>query len=520
MKNVRFILLFYKMSYSCKNTNKRKLCIQKCKTCLGRSFETVWIEKRLNGKNRPVVKFKPSKYWNVELNNGVLPYQVTKNSNQKFWFTFRGHTFILKLDECTRNNNWCPYMAGKILCSNLKCKSCYKRSYKSCFNSIEWYQEMNGDITPRDVLKNSHTMFYFICHVCSHYYQTGLDRRVKGDGCPYCNGDAICSMVNDPEIHGSSACKFCFDNSLISHDCAKDITIIPGYNPPDFDPRFVRKYSNKEIWFTCSEPRCKGLGHHFKSKIDNITMGGNWCPFCSSPPKRLCENDGPSPCKPCFENSLASSNRVDQISKNNDQPINPRQTLKNADMYVIFVCELCNEEFTMHLNNVSSGGQWCPNHVNKTEAKMFLWLKNKYPVEIIKEWRVDFCRNPETGRHLPYDFYIPSLKLIVEIDGPQHFVQVHNWARTPEETQKLDQYKEIMATIRGITVIRLLQTDVLYDKNDWENHFTNVVDEITVDIQTVNSSATLEILNPRRSDFSNVIRIYEGEIEYGTFSVQ
>jgi hypothetical protein len=37
------------------------------------------------------------------------------------------------------------------------------------------------------------------------------------------------------------------------------------------------------------------------------------------------------------------------------------------------------------------------------------------------------CRNPETGNHLYFDFYIPSLNIIVEYDGQQHFKPVIMW---------------------------------------------------------------------------------------------
>jgi len=122
-------------------------------------------------------------------------------------------------------------------------------------------------------------------------------------------------------------------------------------------------------------------------------------------------------------------------------------------------------------------------------------LKRKYPnVVIIKEWKSDECTNSETGRRLPFDFYIPEFNVIVEIDGPQHFVQVSNW-QSPEETQKMDRFKENFALSQNINVIRLLQTDVLYDRNDWEILFEEEFADLPIDDE------------PRM-----VVKIYGGEV--------
>ena len=103
--------------------------------------------------------------------------------------------------------------------------------------------------------------------------------------------------------------------------------------------------------------------------------------------------------------------------------------------------------------------------VNKTE-KMFLeWFENKYKhLDIKHQAKYDWCKNK---RPLPFDFSIESLKLIIEIDGPQHFRQVSNW-QTPEITQARDEYKTQKALENGYTVIRILQEDIYKSVVGWE----------------------------------------------------
>ena len=67
-----------------------------------------------------------------------------------------------------------------------------------------------------------------------------------------------------------------------------------------------------------------------------------------------------------------------------------------------------------------------------------------------------------------------DLKIIVEIDGAQHYQQVSNWA-SPLHNQIRDYIKEKLATNEEINIIRLKQEDVFNDKNDWQNKFENFV---------------------------------------------
>ena len=79
----------------------------------------------------------------------------------------------------------------------------------------------------------------------------------------------------------------------------------------------------------------------------------------------------------------------------------------------------------------------------------------------------DWCRNPDTTKFLPFDFVIEALKVIIELDGPQHFKQVRNWMN-PSKAYLRDRYKEYVAKQNGYTVIRILQEDAWEDRIEWK----------------------------------------------------
>ncbi len=62
------------------------------------------------------------------------------------------------------------------------------------------------------------------------------------------------------------------------------------------------------------------------------------------------------------------------------------------------------------------------------------------------------------------------------MDGLQHFKQVTNWSPY-KKTQDADIFKMIQANKNNITVVRILQKDVLYNKNNWEKNLKEVIKE-------------------------------------------
>jgi very-short-patch-repair endonuclease len=123
--------------------------------------------------------------------------------------------------------------------------------------------------------------------------------------------------------------------------------------------------------------------------------------------------------------------------------------------------------------DIISSGCWCPYCVNKTEQKLYDKLSILYPT-LQQQFKVDWCKNKT---HLPFDFVIPENKIIIELDGRQHFEQVRNWD-DPKKTQENDKYKMKCANYNNYSVIRILQEDVFYDSYDWLSELNDNIKDI------------------------------------------
>lgn len=321
----------------------------------------------------------------------------------------------------------------QTLCDDEECVKCFFKSFESHPKAKYWSDE--NDKTPRQVFKSSGKKYKFDCK-CGHEFEMLLYNITRNKWCPYCVNQKLCDDKN---------CVLCFDKSFASHKKSKYWS-----ESNEKNPRQVFKSSYKKYTFDC---KC---GHQFDSTLSNITCKNTWCRYCSKPAKKLCDDEN---CTSCFNNSFASSKKSKYWSQSNE--MTPRQVFKSTDKKYKFVCEH-EHKFKARLDQVISGS-WCPHCKHKTETKLYEWLKeNNY--KVTPGAKYDWCKNIT---FLPFDFAVEKYKIIIELDGRQHFTQVSNWT-SPKYTQANDRYKMEKALENGYTVIRLLQEDVWNDKNNWK----------------------------------------------------
>ncbi len=381
-----------------------------------------------------------SKCWSDK--NITEPREVFLNSRIKFWFDCDVCKHEFETNPNNVNNGcFCPFCANKKLCENPKCKSCFGKSFAS-HPKAEYWSDKNTT-KPRDIFKSSGKKFWFVCDICNHLFEIKLDNVNHGEFCPFCASKKLCDDIN---------CQICFKKSFASYSKA-----ICWGNENNLKPRYVFLNSNMKFSFECDI--CK---HKFSSSLNNIT-GGEFCPYCSKPPQKLCDN---SECKLCFEKSFANHLRSKNWSKKNK--LKPRDVFLNCGRKFWFECDICDHEFEIRLDNVNNG-EFCPFCIHKTETKLYDLLKDIYP-SLIRQYRID-------SRGYLFDFFIPEHKIIIELDGAQHFEQISNWV-PPEETFHRDLLKMQKVIEHNISIIRILQEDVLYDKYSWLEELKGNINKI------------------------------------------
>ena len=417
----------------------KKLCEDnECNLCFEKSFASHEKSKYLHDKT-------------------INPRTLFKNTNKKHWFDCDkcDHSFEMVVSGIYTCNRWCAYCAHQKLCEDAECKSCFENSFASHEKSKYLH---NKAINPRSIFKNTHKKFLFDCDKCEHKFETRLlNINQQNSGCPYCSTHCVilCKDIN---------CNQCFEKSFASHDFSNFWDVEKN---GEIKPRDIFKYCDKKYWFNCDK-----CSHNLHIMIKGITREHKWCSYCSH--QKLCEM---TDCQLCFNNSFASVERSKLL---HDKTINPRTLFKSTNKRFKFDCNLCNGVFETQLADITKG-VWCPFCMNKTEQMLFDKLVLYYPL-LKRQYKKDWCKKIN---YLPFDFVIEDLKIIIELDGKQHFEQIGNWM-SPEKTQENDLYKMKCANENGFSIIRILQDDVFKDKYDWLTELCENIEKITMENRVQN----------------------------------
>ncbi len=200
-----------------------------------------------------------------------------------------------------------------------------------------------------------------------------------------------------------------------------------------------------------------------KAKKREITLKHNECGHTYTIP--LYEfTDGKRRCAKCKGKVLRKhfAEKIGTIQKKTDDITDGEYSFID-DHYVnskhkhSFKHNTCGTVFPKTWDKFRSG-QRCPicqrKGMESMASRYARDILDHFNIEYSCEERFEDCINPETGKVLPFDYYLPKINLIIEIDGEQH----DRASFTPwdvEGTIKRDKIKNGYAEKKGIELVRI-----------------------------------------------------------------
>lgn len=187
-------------------------------------------------------------------NHNINLFSLTCGSSKKkiLWNCEKGHMWDDNVAHRVSGRN-CPY------CSKTKKRVC-KDNCLAVINpnlSVQWHKVKNVNNTPFDVTPKSNKIVWWICNN-GHEWESSVDNRSRGRGCPYCSGRKVCV----------SNCLMTINPALCNEwDYEKNSTLTP------FD---VTQFSVKKVWWKCEN------GHSWFATISNRSSGAG-CKQCNNP---------------------------------------------------------------------------------------------------------------------------------------------------------------------------------------------------------------------------------------------
>lgn len=203
-----------------------------------------------------------AKEWHPEKNGTLTPQQVHENSGLKAWW----------LGEC--GHEWETEIKTRIK-DNAPCPICTNRKVEVGFNDLatkypalvdEWHSELNGDLTPQDVVYGSPRKVWWHGK-CGHDWLSPIDLRVKQyekdpdkTGCLVCRNRHLLVGFNDFATR--------YPHLAVELHPEKSIHIDPT--------SFIS--STEVVWWKCCE-----CGYEWEDSISHrATKNGTKCPVCTN----------------------------------------------------------------------------------------------------------------------------------------------------------------------------------------------------------------------------------------------
>lgn len=369
--------------------------------------------------------------------------KIVLSSRTKYLFQCQKcpHTYECNISNLVGLNRGCPYccISSKKLCG---CDICFNKSLASHPKS---QYVLDKSIDVMQISLGSNITLDFKCPECNHIFNSAVNQVTKNkkpSWCPYCSvpTKVLCDDEN---------CQHCLNRSFASHPKSKYLA------DKSINPRSIFLASESMYLFNCD--KCE---HQFEKRVYSITSKNHpvWCPYCVN--QKLCD------CQKCYNKSFASHPKSKFLA---DKSIDASKIFKGSETKYMFHCDNCENKFSAAICNIThpSEPKWCRYCKNKTEKKLYQFLKYLYP-NIITEFSAEWCKNKLSLR---FDICLPDINVIIELDGRQHFQEIRNWGDPAIRTQT-DIYKMKCAIKNGYSVIRILQENVYYDRQNWKTLLT------------------------------------------------
>lgn len=133
--------------------------------------------------------------------------------------------------------------------------------------------------------------------------------------------------------------------------------------------------------------------------------------------------------------------------------LNPEDYVANNANNLEFVCRICGKSFITSMVNYDYGQDRCSSctHFKSSGEEIIENFLIKHNIIHVFQYKTEECCDK---RQLPFDFYLPDFRTMIEFDGKHHFEPIYGQERF-EKTQYHDKIKNQYCLENNITMIRI-----------------------------------------------------------------
>lgn len=435
---------------------------------------------------------------------------------------------------------------GCLKCSRLESAKKRKHTFNQFVLKAKHIHSTNYTYPLPKIPFDLHSPIEIICKLHGPFNQKP-ESHLSGHGCPFCGhekGSSSRRYTTDEFIKKASAIHnnrynyskavykgiftpviiICpihgeFQQSPSSHQkhgcpiCTKEAkSETHGWTLDSFISKANRVHNNKyDYSLTCyinAKSKvtiiCKTHGTFQQSPDSHLR--GSGCPKCHRIRQSFSQSTS-------FQSFLSKAKEIHGNRYNYDKS---SSTYKNLSEKVTITCKYHGDFHQIAEGHIK--GRGCPSCSESwAEREIANWLDQCNLV--FERQKVFQSLKGKNNRSLPFDFYIPSSKLLVEYDGEQHFVPIKGFGGTSkhQQTQNNDTIKSNWAKSNGYLLIRIPYTQ----QNEIGRILSNALNISPVEKHSNQNNFVLTnnlLIDERANRFAQIVSEKQGKIIVGSYA--
>jgi len=334
---------------------------------------------------------------------------------------------------------------------------CLEHNFEEVIN--RWDLELNNGIKPSEISFKTKKKYWFKCPKGIHNSEL---QTIVG--------------FTDGQI-GSINCNACnsFGQWGIENICEDFLEKYWDYNLNDIDPFSISYGSSKKVWVKCLK-----IDYHGSSNIEcKSFVSGTRCSYCGNHKVHPMESLG-----------ILFPEVLNIWSDKNNKT--PYEYTHHSGQEVWWKCpDGKHEDYFRSVCHSNIQGFRCPLCVRERKESILQEKVRRYletfNCKILHEYGCTIeCINPKTRHILPYDNEIKDYKLIIEVNGSQHYKENSGtWFSKNFDLHKIqlhDRYKRLYA--RSCTYNYL---EIPYWTDNKKEEYKKLIDDKILEIQQLNN---------------------------------
>ena len=266
------------------------------------------------------------------------PAEIGAHSNRRLWWRCAtcGHRWQTSVGSRSSGHG-CPECHNQRRRNQGPRTASAERSLQALRPDLtaEWDHADNDELDPARITPGSKHKVWWRCATCGHRWQTSVQNRASGHGCPACG----------IKRRARTQARVGYQRSL----AATHPELIPELHAtrnPSLDPEQLAARSSLKVWWQCAT-----CGYEWRAAVASRTAAGTGCPVCGLERRARTQSRVP----PARSLAVRDPAVAAELHRERNPGIDPKQLGARSGLKLRWRCATCGHEWQTAVSTRTDG---------------------------------------------------------------------------------------------------------------------------------------------------------------------